>query len=59
MKFELNVEAIGKNARALTGIIIVDGKPLTTTYDIRAFLRRIAGDKKTITIRVEEDKSYE
>ena len=54
--FELNVEAIGKNARALTGIIIVDGKPLTTTYDIRAFLRRIAGDKKTITVRVEEDK---
>ena len=54
--FELNVEAIGKNARALTGIIIVDGKPLTTTYDIRAFLRRIAGDKKTITVSVEEDK---
>ncbi len=54
--FELNVEAIGKNARALTGIIIVDGKPLTTTYDIRAFLRRIAGEKKTITVRVEEDK---
>ena len=53
--FELNVEAIGKNARALTGIIIVDGKPLTTTYDIRTFLRRIAGDKKTITVRVEED----
>ena len=56
MKFELNVEAIGKNARALTGIIIVDGKPLTTTYDIRTFLRRIAGDKKTITVSVEEDK---
>ena len=54
--FELNVEAIGKNARALTGIIIADGKPLTTTYDIRAFLRRIAGEKKTITVRVEEDK---
>ena len=54
--FELNVEAIGKNARALTGIIIVDGKPLNTTYDIRAFLRRIAGDKKTITVRIEEDK---
>ena len=53
--FELNVEAIGKNARALTGIIIVDGKPLVTTYDIRAFLRRIAGDKKTITVKVEED----
>lgn len=53
--FELNVEAIGKNARALTGIIFVDGKPLMTTYDIRAFLRRIAGDKKTITVRVEED----
>ena len=56
MKFELNVEAIGKNARALTGIIIVDGKPLNTTYDIRAFLRRIAGDKKTITVQVEDDK---
>ena len=55
MKFELNVEAIGKNARAMTGVIIVDGKPLVTTYDIRAFLRRIAGDKKTITVRVEED----
>lgn len=54
--FELNVEAIGKNARALTGIIIVDGRPLTTTYDIRAFLRRIAGEKKTITVRVEEDE---
>lgn len=54
--FELNVEAIGKNARALTGIIIVDGKPLNTTYDIRAFLRRIAGEKKTITVRVEDDK---
>ena len=54
--FELNVEAIGKNARALTGIIIVDGKPLNTTYDIRAFLRRIAGEKKTITVSVEEDK---
>ena len=54
--FELNVEAIGKNARAMTGVIIVDGKPLVTTYDIRAFLRRIAGDKKTITVRVEEDK---
>ena len=53
--FELNVEAIGKNARAMTGVIIVDGKPLTTTYDIRAFLRRIAGEKKTITVRVEED----
>ena len=53
--FELNVEAIGKNARALTGIIIVDGKPLTTTYDIRAFLRRIAGEKKTIAVRVEEN----
>ena len=56
MKFELNVETIGKNARALTGIIIVDGKPLNTTYDIRAFLRRIAGNKKTITVRMEEDK---
>ena len=54
--FELNVEAIGKNARALTGIIIVDGKPLVTTYDIRAFLRRIAGDNKMITVQVEEDK---
>ena len=54
--FELNVEAIGKNARALTGIIIVDGKPLNTTYDIRAFLHRIAGEKKTITVRVEEGK---
>lgn len=54
--FELNVEAIGKNARALTGIIFVDGKPLTTTYDIRAFLRRIAGDKKTITVKVGEDE---
>ncbi len=54
--FELNVEAIGKNARALTGIIIVDGKPLNTTYDIRAFLRRIAGDKKTITVKVEKDE---
>ena len=54
--FELNVEAIGKNARALTGIIIVDGRPLTTTYDIRAFIRRIAGEKKTITVRVEGDK---
>ena len=52
--FELNVEASGKNARAMTGVIIVDGKPLTTTYDIRAFLRRIAGDKKTITVSVEE-----
>ena len=54
-EFELNTEVIGKNARALTGIIIVDGKPLNTTYEIRAFLRRIAGDKKTITVRVEED----
>ena len=54
--FELNIDAIGKNARAMTGVIIVDGKPLNTTYDIRAFLRRIAGDKKTITVRVEEDK---
>ena len=54
--FVLNVEAIGKNARALTGIIIVDGKPLNTTYDIRAFLRRIAGDKKAITVSVEEDE---
>ena len=54
--FELNVEAIGKNARAFTGIIIVDGKPLTTTYDIRAFLRRIASDEKTITVSVNEDK---
>ena len=54
--FELNVEAIGKNARALTGIIIVNGKPLTTTYDIRAFLRRIASDEKTITVSVNEDK---
>ena len=53
--FELNIESIGKNARALTGVIIVDGKPLMTTYDIRAFLRRIAGDKKTITVKVEED----
>ena len=35
-EFELNTEAIGKNARAFTGVIIVDGKPLTTTYDIRA-----------------------
>lgn len=54
--FELNVEAIGKNARAMTGVIIVDGKPLTTTYDIRAFLRRVAGDKRTITVSVEEDE---
>ena len=56
MKFGLNVEAIGKNARAMVGVIIVDGKPINTTYDIRAFLRRIAGDEKTITVRVEEDK---
>ena len=55
MTFELNIEAIGKNARAMTGVIIVDGKPLNTTYDIRALLRRIAGEKKTITVRVEED----
>ena len=54
--FELNVEAIGKNARALTGIIIVDGKPLTTTYDIRAFLRSIAPNKRTITVKVEKDE---
>ena len=50
--FELNTEVIGKNARALIGVIIVDGKPLTTTYDIRAFLRRVAGDKRTITVCV-------
>ena len=55
-EFELNAEAIGKNARALTGIIIVDGKPLTTTYDIRAFLRRVAGDKRTVAVCVKEDK---
>lgn len=53
--FELNAEAIGKNARAFTGIIIVDGKPLNTTYDIRAFLRRIAGEKKTVTVSVKEE----
>ena len=56
MKFELNVEAIGKNARAMTGVIIVDGKPLNTTYEIRAFLRRIAGENKTITVNVGEDE---
>ena len=53
-EFELNTEVIGKNARALTGVIIVDGKPLTTTYDIRAFLRRVAGDKRKITVCVKE-----
>ena len=54
-EFELNTEVIGKNARALTGIIIVDGKPLNTTYEIRAFLRRIAGDKRKIAVCVKED----
>lgn len=54
--FELNVEAIGKNARAMTGVIIVDGKPLNTTYEIRAFLRSIALNKKTITVRVEDSE---
>ena len=54
-EFELNIEAIGKNARAFTGVIIVDGKPLTTTYDIRAFLRRVAGYKRTVTVCVKED----
>ena len=54
--FELNVEVLGKNARAMTGVIIVDGKPLMTTYDIRAFLRRIADEKKTITVKVGEDE---
>ena len=56
MTFELNIEAIGKNARAMTGVIIVDGKPLNTTYEIRAFLRRIAGENKTITVNVGEDE---
>ena len=55
-EFELNTEVIGKNARALTGIIIVDGKPLNTTYDIRAFLRRIAGERKTVTVSVKEEQ---
>ena len=54
--FELNVEAIGKNARAMTGVIIVDGKPLNTTYEIRAFIRRLAPNKKTIAVIVKEDK---
>ena len=54
--FELNVEAIGKNARAMAGVIIVDGKPLNTTYEIRAFLRSFAPNKKTITVKVVEDK---
>lgn len=54
--FELNVDAIGKNARAMTGVIIVEGKPLNTTYDIRAFLRSIAPNKKTITVKVEKDE---
>lgn len=54
-EFELNAEVIGKNARAFTGVIIVDGKPLNTTYDIRAFLRRIAGDKQIITVCVKGD----
>lgn len=54
--FELNVEAIGKNARAMVGVIIVDGKPLNTTYEIRAFLRSIALNKKTITVRVEDSE---
>lgn len=54
--FELNVEAIGKNARAMTGVIIVDGKPLNTTYEIRAFLRNLAPNKKTITVKVIEDQ---
>ena len=55
-EFELNVEYIGKNARNMTGVLIVDGKPLDTTYDIRSFLRRIAGEKKRITVCVKEDE---
>lgn len=55
MKIELNIDYIAKNARNMTGILIVDGNPLETTYDIRAFLRRIAKGKKTIVVRVEEE----
>ena len=50
--FEIDIDAVGKNARALQGIFIVDGKPLVTTYDIRDFTRKLAKEKKRITVIV-------
>lgn len=52
--FEIDVDAAGKNARALQGIFVVDGRPLVTTYELRDFLRKISKDRKRITVTVTE-----
>lgn len=55
MKFEINTDVIGKNAKALTGAFIVEGKPLTTTYDIRNFIKKISNSKKTVIVSVSKE----
>ena len=50
--FELDIDAVGKNARALQGIFIVNGKPLVTTYEIRDFVRKLSRDKKRVTVKL-------
>lgn len=50
--FGIDIDAAGKNARALQGIFILDGKPIMTTYELRDFLRKLSKDRKRITVEV-------
>ena len=52
LAFEIDIDAVGKNARALQGIFIVNGKPLVTTYEIRDFTRKLSKGRKRITVKV-------